>query len=191
MPKQAPYLTVVANAFASMASWRTAFFVSSILALGMGAGLLYQSNKVHTILLPYDVATASGNIKLDLAASNFADTNPEYVVNLALGDVGLLLNWTPESVLVQHQRFLNRITPALYAEQNVQLLQQAETFRVDGVTQSFFPDQTKLAEGRVRVTGTLVRWVGEKETLRMRVAYVVSYSKFKGFMHVSALSIEK
>lgn len=158
----------------------------------MGAGLLYQSNKVHTVLLPYDTATASGNIKLDLAASNYGEANPEYVANLALGDVGLLLNWTPETVIVQHQRFLNRITPALYAEQNVQLLQQAETFRVDGTTQSFFPEQTKIAEGsRVRVSGTLVRWVGEKETLRMQVAYVVTYSKFRGFMHVSALSIEK
>lgn len=191
MPK-ARYLDVVSNAFAALTSWRTAFFASAISAAILGIGLIYQTNKVHTILLPYDVATASGNIKLDLAAANYSETNPEYTANLALGDIGLLLNWTPESVIVQHQRFLNRMTPSIYAEQNVQLLQQAETFRVDGVTQSFFPDQTKVSgNNQVRVAGTLVRWTGEKETLRMKVAYVVTYSKFKGYMHVSALSIEK
>jgi hypothetical protein len=190
--KKTTYIDAVTSAFAAMVSWRTSFFVSSMLAAALAVGLIYQSNKVHIVLMPYDLATASGNLKIDLSASNFAEANPEYVVNLALGDIGLLLNWTPESVIVQHQRFLNRLTPDLYAEQNVQLLAQAQSFQVDGVTQSFYPTETKIAGGnKVRVVGTLIRWVGEKQTLRMRVAYVVTYSKFKGFMHVSALTIEK
>lgn len=187
------YPDAVSNAFSAMMSWRTSFFVAAGLAAIFAIGLLYQANKAHVVLMPYAEALQhGGNVKLDIAASNYGTANPEYVSAIAISDISVLLNWTPESVVVQHQRFLNRLTPSLYAEQNIQLLQQAEEFRVDGVTQSFFPLETKVAEnGKVRISGTLVRWTGEKETLRIKAAYTITYSKTKGYIHVDALSIEK
>jgi hypothetical protein len=186
------YIDVASNAFGAMTSWRRAFFAVTALCAVLAFALVYQASKVHLVLLPQDTASLTGVKKLDVTALDYATSNPEYLASVAMGDLAILLNWIPESVVLQHQRFLNRLAPALYGEQNVQLLADAEGFRIDAVSQSFFPSETKVAgTNKVRVAGFLVRWVGEKETLRQRVAYVVTYSKFQGFLHVSALNIEK
>jgi len=92
-------------------------------------------------------------------------------------------------VVSQHQRFLNRVTEDLYGEQREQLLAQADEYKRRSLTQSFFPESVKVSgdSTKVEVSGSQIRWMGGKETLRSRVTYVLSYKVFKGYMHVSDL----
>jgi type IV conjugative transfer system protein TraE len=186
------YTDAVANAFSEAKAWRAASVLLGLVVGILSIALVMQSRATPLTLVPYDFATSKGNITVQ-PTKDFSESSPDYLAQLALGDLALVLNWTPENVELQHQRFLNRMTPELYAEQNVAMMTQAVEFKSNSTTQSFYPTTTKVGNkgSQVVVEGTLVRWTGEKESVRVHVTYTITYAKTRGFAHVASLKIQK
>lgn len=186
--KQQNYLEVVANAFKTAQAWRSASFLLAALVVVLLYANVSQSRSTSTVLVPYEVALAGQPMKVN-TSGEIRGTNHEYIANVAMADLGLILNFTPDNVITQHQRFLNRLTEHLHGEQRENLLAQAEDYKRRSVTQAFFPLEVRvMGDGsRAEVTGTQIRYLGGKETLRNRVTYVISYKVHKGYMHVSDL----
>lgn len=189
------YSDAVANAFSEAKAWRAASLLLGLVVGILAIALVMQSRATPLTLVPMDFATSKGNVTIQ-PTKDFSQSSPDYIAQLALGDLALVLNWTPENVQVQHQRFLNRMTPELYAEQNVTLTTQAAEFRANSTSQSFYPNTTKVGNGeggssKVVVDGTLVRWTGEKESIRVKVTYNITYAKSRGYAHVASLKIQK
>ncbi len=186
--KNPRYLDVVANAFSAMQAWRTAAFLMAGVIAFLVYSLIYQARNTPVVLVPYDLATSGKQVKV-AQNGEIKGTSFEYMANTGLSDLSLILNFTPENVISQHQRFLNRVTEDLYGDQREALMVQADEYKRRALTQSFFPEGVKVSSDstKVEVSGTQIRWLGGKETLRQRVIYVLTYRVFKGYMHVADL----
>ena len=185
------YTDAVANAFSEAKAWRTTSLALMLLCGVLAFSLIYQSRTTPYILVPSDFATAQGNVKIT-PNQPYGTTSPDYLSQIALGDLALALNWTPNNVEVQTKRFFNRMTVDLYTEQNVAMMQQALSYKSSGMSQSFYPSTTKVKpnSNEVTVDGYLVRWTGEKESLRANVTYTITYVNYKGYAHVASLQIQ-
>ncbi len=186
--KNSRYLDVVANAFSAMQAWRMASFLMAGVIAFLVYALVYQARNTPVVLVPFELA-AQGKQARVATNGEIRGTSFEYMANMALSDLTLILNFTPDNVVSQHQRFLNRVTEDLYGAQRETLLAQADEFKRRNLTQSFYPDDLKVSadSSKVEVSGTQIRWMGGKETLRSRVTYILTYKVFKGYMHVSDL----
>jgi type IV conjugative transfer system protein TraE len=189
--KPPPYLDVVANAFKTAQAWRTATLVVSAVAVMLAFALVSSARNTPVVLVPEALAT-SGERMTVTTNGEIRGTSNEYVANVAMGDLSLILNFTPENVVTQHKRFLNRVTDDLYVQQKEALLAQANQLKKDNLTQSFFPSEVRVApEGnRAVIQGTQIRYVAGKEMQRVSLTYVISYKVYKGYMHVADLHQE-
>lgn len=186
------YTDAVSNAFSEAKAWRLASILLGLVVGVLSIALVMQSQATPMILVPANFASSDGPIKIQ-PTKDYSESSPDYLAQTALGDLALVLNFTPEDVEVQTQRFLNRMTPELYADQNVTMVTQALEFKSNSTTQSFYPSTTKVGSkgSTVVVDGTLVRWTGEKESIRAKVVYTVTYAKTKGYAHVASLKLQK
>jgi len=171
-----------------MQAWRAAALLLAGVVVFLAWALLYQARNNPVVLVPYELATSNKSMRVSVSGE-LRGTSQEYMANAGLSDLNLILNFTPDSVVSQHQRFLNRVTEELYASQRDNLLAQADEYKRRGMTQSFYPDGVKVsADGtRVEIAGTQIRWMNSRETLRTRVTYVLTYKIFQGFLHVADL----
>lgn len=185
MPKHT-YLDTISNAFNEAKAWRMA-------SLGLGAALVFMTGALifvtqnnPTVLVPFDFAANNARVKVT-TNGEIRGTSSEYLVNVALSDLSLISNFTPETVQTQYERFLNRTTESLYASQGTSLRAEAKQLRSDATTQAFFPnDKTRVNEDgtKVEVSGTLIRWIADREVVRQPVTYVIAYSVFRGYFHI-------
>lgn len=182
------YLDTLSNAFNAVKAWRFATFSLAAVLLVLVYALIYQARNTPVLVIPHDFASANGRMQVAVNGE-IRGTSAEYMANLALSDLSLILNFTPDNVITQHQRFLNRVTEDLYGTQREALLAQADEYKRRAMTQSFFPEDVKVSQksDKVEVSGTQIRWMGGKEVLRNRVTYVVTYKIYKGFAHVADL----
>lgn len=182
------YIQLTSNAFKAVQAWKFATFVLAGVCVLLVFSLIYQARNAPVVLVPHDLAASSARVTVPLNGE-LRGTSHEYLSNVALSDLSLILNFTPDNVISQHQRFMNRLTEDLYGNTREKLLADAQTFKSRAVTQSFYPTNVKVSSDfrRVEVTGTQLRWVGGKESVRSTVVYTVTYSMFKGFLHVSDL----
>ncbi|MCC5609603.1 type IV conjugative transfer system protein TraE [Nostoc sp. CHAB 5834] len=188
MTKQQTYLDVVANSYRTGQAWRATTFLLAGVVGFLAFMLVYQVRNTPVVLVPFDLASSSKTVTVS-TNGELRGTSYEYMANTALSDLSLILNFTPENVISQHQRFLNRTTEELNGQQRETLLAQADEYKRRNLTQSFFPTNVKVSSDStsVEVYGTQIRWVGGKETLRTPINYVLTYRVFKGYMHVSDL----
>ncbi|MDO8416294.1 MAG: TraE/TraK family type IV conjugative transfer system protein [Agitococcus sp.] len=186
--KPKAYLDVVANAFSTVQAWRSAAFLLGALAAFLAYELVHQSQNTPVVLVPYDLAANGTNMKV-VTNGEIRGTSVEYLANIAMADLGLILNFTPDNVITQHRRFLNRVTEDLYGQQSAAMLAQADDLKKKGVTQSFYTSDVRVkADGSsVEVEGTQIRYTGGKEMLRSTLTYIISYKVYKGYMHVADL----
>lgn len=186
--KSSKYLDVVANAFSAMQAWRTAALLLSAVIAFLVYALVYQARNTPVVLVPFELATSNKSMKVAVNGE-IKGTSFEYMANTAMSDLSLILNFTPDNVISQHQRFLNRVTEELYGQQRENLLAQADEYKRRAMTQSFYPSGVQVSSDstRVEVSGTQIRWMGGKETLRSKVTYVLTYQVYKGYAHVSDL----
>ena len=189
--KNPQYLEVVANAFQAVRAWKLATFTLAGLVVILTFALIHSARNASVILVPFELATSGKEMRIPLNGE-IRGTSSEYVANMALSDLSLILNFTPDSVLTQHQRFLNRVTEDLYATSQGEMIAQAKDFKAQNVTQSFFPsDVTVSPDGSTaKVTGTQLRSMAGKEVMRSTLTYIVTYKVFKGYMHVADLRPE-
>lgn len=181
------YLSATANANRATQAWRYASFLLGAMAIAFAYLFVTQVRNSPVVLVPFELATSKGNMAV-MVNGEMRGTNAEYLANLGLSDLTLILNFTPDNVISQHQRFLNRLTEDLYGQQRETLLAQAEDFRRRAITQAFYTSNIKVSADstKVEITGTQIRWIGGKDN-RTSVTYVLTYKSFKGFMHVSDL----
>lgn len=182
------FIELSSNAFKAIQAWKfAAFFLAAVVAF-LAFALVYQARNVPVVLIPHELAASSQRMQVPLNGE-LKGTSFEYMANAGLSDLSLILNFTPDNVISQHQRFMNRLTESLYGAQRETLLAQAEGFKRRAVTQSFYPTNIKVSPDYrvVEITGTQMRWVGGKESVRSSVTYFVTYTMFKGFLHVSDL----
>jgi len=185
------YTEILANAFSEARAWKLTTFVVTGLCAVLAIALIWQSHTTPVVLVPAGFAETQG--KVTVQPQTFQGTSPDYLAQVALGDLALILTWQPSNVELQYQRFLNRTTSELYQDQNVKLLADALKHRQTGTSQSFYPEnvQVDVNSGRVIVDGYLVRWEGDKEVLRTRSRFTVTYRNQKGFLHVADLKISQ
>lgn len=186
--KNPQYLDLVANAFKTAQAWRFASFTLAAVVVMLTYFVIYQARNTPVVLVPFDLAASTERMKVSVNGE-LRDTSAEYLSNVALSDITLILNFTPDNVVSQYQRFLNRVTEEVYGNQNAKLLSDADNYKKRGITQTFFPASIKVrAEtSQVEINGTQLQWVGGKESVRSTVTYVITYSVTKQFLHVADL----
>lgn len=189
MSNSPEYLSVVANAFHAKNAWRSAFFAVSAVAVILAVTFVQSVQNTPVVLVPHELAATNGRLTVT-TAGEIRGTSNEYTANTALADLGLILNFTPDNVVTQHKRFLNRVTESLYSSSGAQLLAQAELLKKDGITQSFHPDGVEVSSkgDKVYVKGVQIRYRGTQELQRANLEYVLTYKRYRGFFHVSDLS---
>jgi hypothetical protein len=183
------YLDTIANAFNEAKAWRTTTLVLGAAVVFLTGALIFTAQNAPTVLVPHDFATNNARTKV-ATNGDFRGTSQEYLVNLALSDISLVTNFTPGTVATQYERFLNRTTESLYANQGSSLRDEAKSLAREGATQAFFPNErTRVSASgdKVEVSGTLIRWQGDKEVIRTQTTYVVSYAVFNKFYHIKSL----
>lgn len=186
--KNPKYLDAIANAFSAAKAWRTASFLLGGVALFLAYMLVYQARNTPVVLVPFELA--SSNAKMTVPTNGeLRGTSFEYMANTALSDLHLILDFTPDNVISQTTRFLNRATEDLYGQQSEVLLAQAAEYKKSAMTQSFHPDNVRVSSDstKVEVSGTQIRWIGGKETMRTPITYVLTYRVYKGYLHVADL----
>lgn len=183
------YTDILANAFSEARAWKMTTLAVSCLCALLAFTLVWQARNTPTVLVPANFAELNG--KVSVHPADFAGTSPDYLAQIALGDIALILTWQPANVEMQYQRFLNRTTSELYSRENVRLLADARDLRSAGTSQAFYPEavQVDLKGNRVVVDGFLVRWEGSKESVRNKTRVIVTYRNQKGFPHVANLEL--
>lgn len=181
------YLGVTANATRATQAWKYSAFLLGAMTLAFAYLYVNEVRNSPIILVPFELATSKGNMTVNVNGE-LRGTNSEYMANMGLSDLSLILNFIPDNVISQHQRFLNRLTEELFGQQRENLLAQAEDYKRNSVTQSFYASGVKVSQdsSKVEISGTQIRWIGGKD-IRTNVTYVLTYKSFKGFMHVSDL----
>lgn len=180
-------LTQAANSSRAISAWKFCTFVVTGLMLTFAYLWISQVRNAPVVIVPYEAAIAKENMKVSVNGE-LRGTSSEYMANLALADLGLILNFTPDNVISQHQRFLNRLTEELYGTQRENLLAQASEYKQRSITQAFYPESVKVSTDstKVELIGTQIRWIGGKD-IRTPVTYILTYKSYKGFAHVSDL----
>lgn len=183
------YTDMLANAFLEVRAWRFTTIIVTCLAAILAVCLIWQSSTMPVVLVPAGLSETQGRHIVN--PGELAGTSPDYLSQVALGDLALILTWQPENVVLQYKRFLNRTTSELYARENVRLLAEAEQHRKDGSSQAFYPEGVRIdvKSSKLVVEGFLVRWTGEKEIVRTKSRFAVTYQHQKGLAYVANLEL--
>lgn len=183
----AEYMSTVYGLARSARAWR----LVAIILGGIAIALLYfyfsALNSMPVRLIPYDYA-----INEDVNTVNQSGgVDANYLSRLAIADVQLYNNWTPQTVKRQYKRFLNRTAPSLYATEQISLIDEAEKKGGGIRTRSFFPRDTKVIEGRVvEVYGRLKRFQGQELLSNEQVRFRVKYRTLHGVPYIYSMSKE-
>lgn len=183
------YLDILANAFSEVRAWKMATVTLGMVSALLAITLIWQAQTTPIVLIPAGFAETNGTVKV--MPKDAGATNPDYLGQIALGDVALIFTWQPANVEMQYQRFLNRTTSELYAKENINLLTDAKKFHKINASQAFYPEKVEvdLKTTTVLVGGYLVRWEGDKEVLREKSSIELTYRNDKGFLHVANLKL--
>ncbi len=166
------YPDLVVNAFKSVQAWKTVSLVLAACLAIQTYTVVYLAGHQKVLLMPQNLASLSAPVPLNLGLP-YA---PDYLTQVAKGDISALLNWTPDNVDTQYGLFLSRMTPELSAAQREKLLAEQLRFQQDGITQSFYVTRSYVSGREVYLYGVLVRSVSGKEVFRGPAAYAVSYT---------------
>lgn len=190
-PKVPQYLDVIANAFKTTQAWRSAAFVLGAIAVALAFALISATRNTPVVLVPYSLASNTGKMTVT-TSGGLRGTSVDYVANVALGDLSLILDFTPDNVQEQYERFLNRVTESLYGSQKDALMAQATDNKGKGITQAFYPSSVRVTPDGTKayVAGVQIRWVAGREIQRVKLTYVITYQSYKGYLHVADLRQE-
>lgn len=183
------YLQVVNNAFQAKSAWRYASFVLGAISVLLAHALISSVNNQPVVLITHEMASSTGRMTVK-TSGEIRGTSDEYTANVAMADLGLILNFTPDNIITQHRRFLNRVTESLYSTSAQKLLADAELLKADNISQSFHPLKVQVSSkgDKVYVSGVQIRYHGTSELQRENLEYVLTYSRYKGFFFVADLS---
>lgn len=171
------YLETLVNAANRVSAWKAVAFFEAVIIAALLWALILAVKSMPVRLIPQNFAQNNGIVEI----KPDGESNAEYLVWVAESDLKLLTDWTPTSIGTQYYRLLNRMTPELYAEKNVELLGEAQQLQKSSYSQVFYPHTRRyLGPGRVQVQGQLLRYVGERMILNIIATYTVGYRFFNG-----------
>lgn len=184
------YIDAVLNSISEAKAWRASTIVLGALCTVLAIGHIYRSANQTVVLIPNNLATETGRFVIN--GSKPFESSVEYIQQIALSDASLAMNWTPDTIAIQYQRLLNRMTESLYRAENVRLTQQAMENKQNAVTQSFYPSNVYVnpETKSVDIKGLLIRYSGDKETVRLESKLTITYETYRGYLHVSALKLQ-
>lgn len=166
------FMSLVYGLARSARAWRFACLTLAVCLVG--SLFLYVSalRSMPVRLIPYDYAINQGIGEV----RELGRVSNEYMSRLAIADASLFNNWTNKTVSVQYRRFLNRASPALYANLQIELINKAEEMSHGVRTRAFYPSDTVVEQGNVvEVVGRLQTYEGtellENKLTRFRIQY--------------------
>ena len=182
------YLELLVNAANRISVWKWVAALEAGIIVALIYALIMAIQSMPVRLVPHNFSANNGAY---IIKPN-GESNAEYMVNIAENDVKLLTDWTPQTVGVQYSRFLNRCTPELFAEKNIELQVDAGTLQKTSYSQVFYPNNRKfVGSGRVQIQGTLIRYAGEKIILQTAGVYTVGYRFYNGMPSITEIQYSK
>jgi len=188
--RERKFIDSLSNAFSEVRAWKFTTFAAVGLAAVLAFALGVSASDKPVVLVPMGFAESHGRVTV---APSSGRSSPGYMSQLALGDLSLALDWQPDDVVTQYRRFLNRLTNAEYASENISLMSEAHRDQAHDISQSFFPNRVFVNPQKltVKVSGVLSRWEGGKQVMHSPVEYTVGYSNEGGYPHVASLKITR
>lgn len=183
-------LNTLSKAFTAVQAWKFSTFTLGAVCAMLAYGLIHQANTRPVVLLPYEAATKLTESVTVPTNGTFKDLDVNYLSNVAMSDISLLLNYIPENVVQQHKRFLSRLAPDTATLFRDKLESEAKALQQEGKSQSFAPMKVEVLpdSGKVRIRGKLTRILGGQVVLDTNIGYLVSYTSSQGYLHISQLS---
>jgi len=194
-------LSTTSAAFSEVRAWKILALILFILCAYLTQALLSARSSSKVIVMPYAFATANPE-KMDFSlSSNLASIPKNYLAALALSDLSLILNVTPENAQTQTRRFLNRLHTATFGKQKSELLTKADEYKTNAYSQFFSPAPDTPDNPAIKITtskdtisvtvrGELVRSQSAREVSRISTAYTVVYTpQADGALMVDAIAI--
>jgi hypothetical protein len=183
------YPEAIVKAFREGRAWKFSTMGFAGLSTILVLSLAYLAAHETVVLVPYAVATAKGHVKVS-PASNGA-VNGAYLSYVAEADIGLILNWTPQDIKEQYQRFLNRLTPELFTQEQSRLLAAANLNKKRDMSEAFYVQQISYVGDTVHLSGVLDQWQGNTLLSANAVTYDLTYHISEGMPYVANISIVK
>lgn len=181
------YLEALVNLSRERNAWKHIAYLLGSVCVFLSVSMVWLRADAPAYIVPYELALAGEEVSV--APRSVID--PKYLTYLAEADIQLLTNWTPETIGLQYQRFLNRATRELRAQQEIELIKEATKLTKGIAIQSFYIKKTEvLDQTTVRLTGELVRWEGEKLAFRTPIKYLVEYAIENGYAEVNTVTVE-
>jgi hypothetical protein len=152
-------------------SWVLAALLMGIANIFLSVKLIDLLDRSVNVLVPYNVNNATGPIRV----TGLLEEDGAYIGTIGEADIRLMFEWKPNTVLTSYQRILNRMTPALRAKYEVELLAKGEELSKIEKSQAFFPEATNIKGGVVTVSGVLRRWDGSTLEVDQMMSYSFTY----------------
>lgn len=186
--KKAPaYLETLVNLSRERNAWKQITYLLAVVCVLLGASLVWMRADAPAYIVPYELAL-SGD-KVQVMPRGVIDA--KYLTYLAEADIQLLTSWTPDTVEIQYQRFLNRTTRELRAQQEIELIKEAKKLTKGIAIQSFYVHKSEVVDKTtVLLSGNLVRWEGEKLAFKTPTQYRIDYVVRNGYAEVNSVSVE-
>lgn len=167
-------------------AWMFAAFLMGGVAVMLGFAYIGAANSIPVRLIPYNFALGD----TEAVVGPEAEETNHYLAHVAIADVNLHSNWTPTSVQRQYQRFLRRLTPAYYAEMQVELFADGERLSRQPETQALFIKQNPVVINgtKVELFGEIKRWQGRTEVLDVRYKFTMEYEFVRGVPYLRRMT---
>ena len=168
--------------------WQLLCLALTLLAFILASAIVNAAANVQIKIKPLSSATTAPMSLASKDTQEFQGSVEDLLSKTALSDLYLILNYTPDTVVAQTERFITRLTPSTRQTRTSELLVQANTAREanfslrfdlievkDGISVSFpsSPDQPYT----VKLAGNLIRLRNGIPPIRVTTSYVLSYLK--------------
>lgn len=181
------YMSVLANQWQRSQAWIVVSFLLGGFCVYLLLSNVAQTKKMTVRLIPQEYDMVHGPVDVDRTATSSAT----YLTLIALADVKNYTDWTPRTVQNVTGRFVNRMTPSLYAVQGNQAMLAAEERAKGERSQSFYVEATSVKDEQVKITGILRIWQGQVEVSSDRTEYTLTYSSSDGVPKIQGFSARR
>ena len=158
-------------------------FISSLVAVMILSACLYRAIGQKTVTLVPPVMNQRTTVSAVKPDQAYLDMMARYLL-------GLKLNITPATVQQNHKLLLNYVNHAHYPQIQKILTEDQQAVQKHDISSVFYPDETtsKVSNLTVRISGTLVKKVGERPLKPSQVTYQLQFSYDNGLLKLNAMN---
>ncbi len=110
--------------------------------------------------------------------------SPEYLEQMAVFFAGLALTYNPDNVHHQAALFLRYADPTAYGALAARLEGDAEKIKRSRMSSAFYPQEVRIRDQKVALTGQLVTLVGGKITSERQATFLIGFARRNGQLFV-------